>query len=349
MAILKNVSLANSTGPLGIYSFLQTLQTAGWVVTASGDGLSLFSTSGSVITGGASGAGGLGNANAWMAIRSPDNVNAFVFQFFSSRAWRVKWSPGGVFNTSGAPSATRVPAATGVEVILRGSGTDASPSGSNFSHNTGLGSYTYLTVATDSAPYVFWCFALSPTSTNAAAAFAFDALDYTLPGDVSPYIWLMDAAGPLRGTALQTQSGSTTGDVYNVAMYPSSSPSVPVRCGCMTFSTVGTVRLANWQVAPHPTTGADLFIPVAIGRTSQAGGTGSSTDGTAFQFVWKGICKNTFWTGVGTGTLPTRLIGDTASCNSTRDRLYLSQQNTSGATNIAPLAIPWDGTVPVLF
>lgn len=144
-----------------LYRIKTTLKAAGWVVAASGDGLSAYSSSGDIITSEGSGAGGMDNARAWYRIRMPAAVNGLRKELTlqmvlvstpGSSTARIKYSPNAGFTTGG--SANTTPSASD-ESLRMGSGTDASPGGSScFSTNT-----SYFTgIADGSAPYgfVFW-------------------------------------------------------------------------------------------------------------------------------------------------------------------------------------------------
>lgn len=123
MAFLFTSNLIPGTSAAGFFAFKALLKSVGWTVTASSDGTA-FSGNLDVITAGSGGSGGMANTRAWFAIRSPLLVGAFVVQRgATSDAWRITYSPGGLFADGGA---TTAPSAVDA-VIVRGGGTEAAP------------------------------------------------------------------------------------------------------------------------------------------------------------------------------------------------------------------------------
>lgn len=73
-----------STLAQGLFHWKQDLVAAGtYSVVSSGDGLALYSSSGDIITTGSSGAGGLGNVNAWFRLKSTDSKYEILIQITS--------------------------------------------------------------------------------------------------------------------------------------------------------------------------------------------------------------------------------------------------------------------------
>jgi hypothetical protein len=157
MAKFSNVNQLPATGPLAMYSVKTVLVNAGWTVTRSGDGLSLYSSSGDILTTGASGAGGLGNARAYFNVRDPAARVSFSFQMITNTTWRVKYSESAGF-TGGTPTFQTVASATD-ETVLYGAGTDASPTGTQMLHTDNLYRFHIVaqsTAQTGSNTYPFW-------------------------------------------------------------------------------------------------------------------------------------------------------------------------------------------------
>lgn len=318
--VVSQNNLAQSTVQQGLFTLKQLLKSVGWVVTASGDGLALFSTSGDVITSGVTGAGGLQNLNAWFAIRSPDGLNAFSFQngsgSASGDAWRVRWSPGGIFSTGGTPSATISASVTGGTVAtMRGGGTDAAPS------FTGMLSTLFprsvVCAASNTAPYFFWFACLAGGVGSAGrSSILFDSLVNTVPGDVNPYVWVQDGNGDLFSGFIQTE-GTPGGTTYFHAFWaPSLSPSIIVSTGCLAYTGASQGVIAN--LLQDPISSKDLMTPVAFAGAVDPG-------------YWKGVSQNAYWKGVN------RASGDTATVSTARDKIYMGN-----------FVLPWDGSLPVI-
>lgn len=126
MAKQATVNSVPATGAVAIFELVDFLVSSlGFVQVDGSDGTTYPTT----ITSGAAGAGGLGNANAWVRVREAagGGNREWVFQRDASNNtdWRVKVSALDGFS-GGTPGATQVPSATDEDVIL-GSGTDASP------------------------------------------------------------------------------------------------------------------------------------------------------------------------------------------------------------------------------
>lgn len=297
------------------------LKTVGWVVTSSGDGISLFSTTGDIIGSAGAGAGGLQNNRAWFAIRAPNSANAFTFQNCDSTSsptgssWRIKWSPGGTFNIGG--SANTTPSAT-VESVIEGGGTNGSPTGWG-----GIlqGNATVFAVASTTAPYIFWLAGLSAVGTVGFSGVCFDSLTSCFTGDASPYVWV-------NGFSTNPLNTFVTG-LPAKFFAPSATPSTLISTYSSRFCSSGADALGPNEyltgastttgggLAPDPISGDDIISPFAYFSTA-TGSTG-----------WKGLSQNIFWRGV------MRSTGSTHTVSSTRDRIYLGF-----------VSLPWDGSVP---
>jgi hypothetical protein len=145
------------------YDLKTQLKLAGWVVKSSGDGLALYSATTDIITVRGTGAGGM-NANAWYRIQAPDGGIEIVMQFIAGSAsgsgtaatQRGKYSAAAKF-TGGSPSSTQVPSATD-EGVFSGGGTDAVPTGTNFTAGTANNNgndHFFFGIIETTAPYRF--------------------------------------------------------------------------------------------------------------------------------------------------------------------------------------------------
>ena len=171
MAKFHSANNLPATGGAAMFIVKTTLVSAGWVVTRSGDGLALFSSSGDIITTGASGAGGLGNTNAWFEIRDASTRVAFTFQLITTTTWRVKYTESGAF-AAGTPGISQTGTATDQQVLY-GAGTEAAPTGTQMLHTDNT--YRFHVVAnstaqTGSGTFPFW-FGGSISGTGVVASF----------------------------------------------------------------------------------------------------------------------------------------------------------------------------------
>lgn len=140
----------------------------GWSIVASSDGSSANLSSDSLNS-----SASLNNQKAWFVIKPPSSTKSICFQRGTNpNEWRVKYSFGG-FNLS-TGTATKVPSPSTVndEVILWGSGTDASPVASNMFNGLYEGKYVFHSGASDSDGYGFYFFAypISKLSENNSSA-----------------------------------------------------------------------------------------------------------------------------------------------------------------------------------
>lgn len=153
----------------GLYELKELLVSAGWTVESSGDGNSTYNPSGDVIASGAT----FQNTRAWFRISNPDG-REMTFQTTDTNGRNVRWkysqSAGFI---GGTPDANTTPSATD-EVITRGGGTDASPTGATL-----VGSATSTAIRTRVAgaetvsPYRFWMQSIRTDNTNTYTDFVF--------------------------------------------------------------------------------------------------------------------------------------------------------------------------------
>src|ERR1019366_386639 len=185
MSYTYSVANTPATGAAAMYIVLSSLVTAGWLVKSDSDGTT-YASSGGQITGGGSGTHGLANADAWFRIQAPivgSQHREFTFQRIATNAsWRVKYSASAGF-TGGSPAATQTPTATD-EVVIVGSGTDASPTGAAlFAADS---AYRFNMIAGDSsAGYGFYWFANANNQNSATAITSGFLLDIMQSGSYS--------------------------------------------------------------------------------------------------------------------------------------------------------------------
>lgn len=332
MAKFASVNNLPATGEAAMYIVKTTLVSAGWVVTRSGDGLALYSSSGDIITTGAAGAGGLGQVNAWFEIQDAAARVAFTFQRITSTTWRVKYTETGAF-AGGTPGISRTGTATD-EQVLYGGGTDASPTGTQMLHTDNT--YRFHVVAnstaqTGSSTYPFW-FGGSISGTGVAASLfcldgifngSYHSLDqaprvivtwYVSTGPViAGYQQNSDAALYTRGWVLYGLGGATF-KRFSVALYGVLSPG-----GSAQATSVGPLA-ASESLNQSPYAAEDQPLPALVLRSSVQG----TLPGP------KGFCADVKVSTIITRGYPTTIL------NSTNAYLYYGGLLLSWPENVAP-------------
>lgn len=191
---LAHVTISTNKQGEANFQMKEHLKGAGWIVKASGDGLTAFSSTGDVITSGGSGAGGMLNTRAWWRVQSPDLQREFTFQLISTASndtqFRIKYSVSAGF-TGGTPDADETPSATD-EKLLLGGGTDAAPTGFAFYGDMASGSDFLFGAADTAAPFGFYFAMYSDAlGNNLQHGIVFDPLRSGFPVesvDDDPYV-----------------------------------------------------------------------------------------------------------------------------------------------------------------
>lgn len=104
-----NVNCATNGGAEAIWTLVNLLISNGWTKFADSDGTT-YSSSGTQVTGSGSGANGLNNANAWVALRDPSGASGrkYLFQRGTNNYdWWIRYVRSATLNTSG--NATTMP------------------------------------------------------------------------------------------------------------------------------------------------------------------------------------------------------------------------------------------------
>lgn len=211
MAYTFSIANTPATGSVAMYLIKTTLVTAGWTVTADSDG-STYNSSGGQVTTGASGAGGLGNTNAWIRLQAPtvgSNTRELTFQRGTTDlVWRVKYSANAHF-TGGSPGISQTGSATD-EVFMLGGGTDASPTFTAgwFATN---GAYRWHIAAGGATElYSFYAIALTSSTTTQQNAMFLDVMaagSYSA-SDIDPAVMYCSSAA--AGAAGISEAVATT-------------------------------------------------------------------------------------------------------------------------------------------
>jgi len=305
------------------YDIKTALKSVGWVVKASGDGLSAYSATTDIINTMTSGANGWLNARAWFRIQSPSGNEEYIFQRTTATAIRVKMSHFAKF-TGGSPSSTTTPSATD-EALLMGGGSDASPTGYSASGLTGYRHYIGMDA---DAPYSWYSLVIFPggysggTGNSIPYFMAQDGLSQIEPTDASQ-IFTMYCGSQTMLQSTFTNPGSVTlssSGGFFCARYPSTSTASAVPIG---WNIVGlnasSISMAG-NCSGNIITLKEELLPFGLWRST-------SLVSPAF----KGLSA-TFRL-LGANKAP----GDTLSVNSTRDKIILGQ-----------FVFPWDGSIPVV-
>ena len=307
------------TGAEAIFNLKQLLKTAGWTVQSSSDGTT-YNASDDQITVSGSGAGGMANNNAWFRIRSPDGVGSqeFIFQRGTgNQSWRIKRSRTAGF-TGGSPGATQTPSATDENLIF-GSGSDASPGFLTFfSPDTGL--YRWNVCADNAAPFGFWAGSMANGSAQTYTALVLDPLIFTVATDADQYA----VYASLGNTSFTyTTLGSTTGTATTNRMTSQIISATPgssyAEFGA--FRALDSINLVlPAALVTNPVNFKESVFPILLCRHSSLANPGFKGMTTIMQFI---------------GT--PRTTGSTLSLSTARDRIIYGV-----------VALPWDGTVPVI-
>lgn len=239
--------------------------TGAWEVPSSSDGTT-YNPSGDTVSHGGSGAGGLGNTNAWLRIRPRSGGLEFTIQrTVSDTVYRVKLARA-EFN-AGSPSATQTPATTTAtdEQIVLGAGTDAAPTGASYTWAMSTPSAGIIKGAIDTeSPYGFW-FAASPIGGQASgltAILLLDPLLHTIAGDAFAYVFRATTS-TFNDSAMSADSPSG-----QVTWLASATPTTPIAipaCGLRLAS--GSTRAIPRDLISTPNGRAREF-PLWYGRRS---------------------------------------------------------------------------------
>ena len=199
----------------GLFRMKELLVNAGWKVMMSGDGLSLYSATGDVITSPGDGAGGMDNPRAWYRLQSPGPIGvktlpggSVVDRFIeytvqsivvtSNFTVRIKNNKLGLNEhvfSGGTPDFQTTPEISSGnfldEAVMNGSGDDASPVGGNWWQTSTASEPDIHTfgAAEISSPYRWWFTAQDERSPWAkGAGMVLDCVDPISASDDHPYV-----------------------------------------------------------------------------------------------------------------------------------------------------------------
>lgn len=196
MAVLTNVSTP-ATGDDAIFEFKQLAVVAGWVVTASGNGVSAYGPTSDVITTPAD----LGTPGAWFRLKMPGAATReFLFiRLSATTSWNILYSVAGFFGSgNGTPSATVAPTASDQRTLINGTLLAVD------------GTYRWLLSFDNAAPYECWAGGLTIGTLAAVTAISLLAMatgSYDA-ADVDPYAAVATSTNVLNVTLALWQSAT---------------------------------------------------------------------------------------------------------------------------------------------
>ena len=323
-----------ATGAVALYRWVTLLLANGFTKVKDSDGTT-YSSMGATLSSGASGANGLGNASAWFVLEHSVSKRQWCVQRTTTNLlWRVKYSAnvGGLTGfTGGTISATRVPSATD-EVVLAGSGTDASPTGATcFGAD---GAYKFHAMVDDANGSWLWMTTALTTGTIGYRAFC-DVMvaDTSEPLDVDPstHNWGgTNFDGLFSGSTTWAAASAMSGGwmAKGIAAPPS-----PVAGGAF----VG-INLHSLNSGGAPTFPSDTQVNPYNGFDASVRGIWLRGYVVSTPVGWKGLSTLFYMTGKYRSLLST--LNDNLG---TKNRLIV--QASSNYSH----SIPWDGTdVPLV-
>lgn len=316
-----------TTGSTFIYDVRAGLVAGGWTIVADSDGTT-YSSSGTQVTSGGSGAHGFANASAWFCARNPDGSLYLTVQRSTSSniTGRVK----GHLTAPTGGSAAQVPASADEWIIL-GAGTDASPTFAQWIGASDASSYWGNVSVQTTSPYLVHAFAYTGWVSGGGITavhtkFCVDKVQaWSAPtGDDCP--WMIHAAGGSSGADTLGVGGGIDSDTGLMGVRVRA----PASGG--THSTVivpALTLMANNSANQTFPGGAPLdqadskypLLPLAYCRRA----------GASSPQVWKGYSTLFAWnpiTSSGTGVL-----GDLYTTDATGDSLVTSNVVALGAWN----------------
>jgi hypothetical protein len=323
MAFTFDVNTIPATGAVCIFKLRTALLVQLWTSQKDSDGTT-YSSGGTQLTSGGSGANGLGNTNAWFVVRDPNSTRSFCWQRGTTNLlWRVKYSASAGF-VGGSPAATQVPSATD-EQIVTGGGTDAAPTFTSIF--TTDGSMRFNVVAGDatvgygflynaftsgSPSLTVYGFCLDVMATGSYPASDTDpAIVYATPVSGSTSAWGTDMTTNVTSTHawLSTTWQGITGVTYQD---PSST------------AVVAPASVAGQGTGTNPFSGEDAGLPLPFARAAAHVGGPSGFKGFGSLLRWSSTV---------------RANGDTISNTgaSSRDKMWMNG-----------CRLPWDGSIPIL-
>jgi len=347
MAYTFSVNNTPTNGTVAIWAVITTLKSAGWSQLDSGDGITTGHGDG-YVTSANSGAGGLGNTGAWVRLRAPavnggavvNQTREVLFQRGTTEtAWRLKYSASAGF-VGGSPTKT-VSSTAADQVVMMGSGTDASPGYSTF-FGAG-GTYRWHICCGGAAEfYSFYAFGINASmallTSGGSIGFYMDvlALGTYPPEDVDPCVFYCSGAyassnffstGHFNYTSLNAVATDTNNALMRAWMGPTSQADVSI-----TTNNVGiTIPYYNQYLGSStPYAGANPFNHKAVSVPCWYMRSILSTP----PFGIKGASTLIVFSSLSAALL------DTVDVFSTRDKIVIY--------STGPFWLPWNGSIPLI-
>lgn len=286
MAKQSNVNSVPTTGSAAWYLWISTLAAAGWTHQGGGDGTS-FENNGqtagpyTVITTGASGAGGLGNTNAWVRLRSPTGSREFVLQRSSTDLlWRMFYSKGAGFST-GATATVRPTATDEAECIGDTSG------GFTTAMNTN-GTYRFHVVAEDAATaggiYGWWVHCTVSGTGAFARFFAYEGVTNAQGAHADKAVFINP--GGTGGGSAPTKTQLRNANSVRSWFRPGFSDQTWTDTFALSYVNGNGGELFPSEAGTNPYTGGDDRAVVPFSRYAGLGRSGYL--GTSTRLFWRG-------------------------------------------------------------
>jgi len=336
MPHIFNVNTVPATGSLAIHAFLTALLTQGWTKPRDSDGTT-YSSGGTQVTGGGSGANGLANTNAWFVLRDPNSVRSFAFQRSTTNLlWKVKYSRAAGFS-GGSPAAGVMASATD-EVTLLGGGTDASPTFTTLLQADGTYRFNICAADTTLGFSFYWHAFPSGDSYGLQRGMFLEVMATgSFPaGDPDPAAVFVSAAAGVNVFSTHTTEGlGSQGSTGGTARAWFGTVPDWRRCfTCVITDSQLNIPLAGSNssaVGPFGTnaySGKDDLIPVPFGRPTN---TSLSNDGSPYGFKGFG-----------------QLLKICSKFRANYDTLSVASPGAKDYIWVSGLVLPWNGSVPAI-
>lgn len=312
MATSTHVS-SPASGAVAVDALIDTLLAAGWVITRWSDATTYTNATGAPLStnpygSGGSGAGNLGNTNAWFTVRAPDSTREWLFQRNASdAAWTINRSKAGFVGVGAA--ATTLPTAPDATALFSAA--------SAFTATPGR-----LFISADDADGYGWRLMCLPSGGgNVLTLLADVPLDSPDPSDTDPYLWVgyYDATGLTVYQAASAAVQANTALIYKRFVGAGSNQRVTLASLYGTFGRLAPPETE--QGGALPSSGYDVPLPIPVVRT----GAPSTTTG------WVGFARGIRW-----ATVQGRASGQTLD-GTTEYWIYA-----------AGLWLRWDSSTPTL-
>lgn len=315
MAVVASVS-SPANGTAAVYSLITALVANGYVIkrwsdatTLSADNVNLTSNP---YGGSGSGAGNLGNSNAWFRIAATDGSREWLFQRGAAdQTWTISRTNGAF--TGGTPNATTAGTSTAATALF--SAAQAFPTSQ----------WRQFISVENAAPYGFIVYGITLGGGN-VLQFLMDeplASGTIDTSDTDPYLWW----GYYNATGLAGASGGITAVVGTLLYKRFTGAGSNQIATLQTYAATGNisapaVNTSTQQFGLTPNTLREVIMPIQVARPAASGSTAG----------WIGTCSRLRW-----GTVGGRANGQT-----------LGPVSGSYWIFMAGAWVPWDSTEPAL-